>query len=106
MLACLGRDEENTRFCERCLLPLPEGDFESYDFCPWCSNSFGGFEARINESRRIIENTLDEQTGIQCGECGCEYEQPSRYPFRFCVGCGAPFAAEDEIVIELPWLVW
>ena len=28
-----------------------------------------------------------------------------RYPFRFCPECGAPFASDDEIVIELPFEV-
>lgn len=105
MLAYLRRSEEETRFCRRCLLPLPEGEFDSYDFCPWCSNSFGGYDACQDESRRIIERMWDEQTEIQCGECGSEYEQPARYPFKFCVVCGAPFAVEDELVIELPWTV-
>jgi hypothetical protein len=106
MLVYLRRAEDETRFCSRCLLPLPEGEFECYDFCPWCSKSFSGYEARMDESRRIIENMWDERTEIQCGECGCEYEQPARYPFRFCVACGAAFAAEDEMIIELPWTVY
>ena len=105
MLAYLERSEDETRFCRRCLLPLPEGEFDSYDFCPWCSNPFGGQDARIDESRRIIQHMWDQQTEIQCGECGSEYEQPARYPFKFCVVCGAPFAVEDELVIELPWTV-
>ena len=54
---------------------------------------------------QIIEREIEGWTGIQCGECGCEYEQPARYPYRFCAVCGAQFAAEDEVVIELPWLV-
>jgi hypothetical protein len=105
MLEYLRREEEGTRFCDRCLLPLPEDEFEFYGFCPWCSKSLNGQDPREDESRKIIENMWDELTGIQCGECGCEYEQPARYPFRFCVVCGAPFAAEDELVIELPWTV-
>jgi uncharacterized CHY-type Zn-finger protein len=105
MLSYLQKHESETRFCGRCKLPLPEGDFESYDFCPWCSRSLGGIEPRYDESRKIIESMMAEQTGIQCGECGCEYEQPARYPYRFCAVCGAPFATEDEIIIELPWLV-
>jgi hypothetical protein len=106
MLAYMQRPEGETDFCRRCLLPLPEGAFDSYDFCPWCSKSLGGMEPRFDESRRIIEGELEGRIlEIQCGECGSEYEQPARYPFRFCVVCGAPFAAEDEIVIELPWLV-
>ncbi len=88
------------------MLPLPEDEFECYGFCPWCSLSLNGQDPRIDESRRIIETMLDEVTGIQCGECGSEYEQPARYPFRFCVVCGAPFAAEDEMIIELPWTVY
>jgi hypothetical protein len=106
MLAYLQRDEEDTRFCERCLLPLPEGEFEAYDFCPWCSKSFGAMEPNFDQARRIIENdTLGNQVEIQCGECGCEYEQPARYPFKFCVICGAEFAVGDELVIVLPWVV-
>jgi hypothetical protein len=105
MLASLQLAEEETQFCRRCLLPLPEGEFESYDFCPWCSKSVRGLVPRLDESRKIIERELEEKIEIQCGECGCEYEQPARYPFRFCAICGAPFAAEDEVVIELPWLV-
>jgi rRNA maturation endonuclease Nob1 len=105
MVATLRLIEEETNFCRRCLLPLPEGEMESYDFCPWCSKSVRGLEPRRDESRKIIERALEEKIEIQCGECGCEYEQPARYPFRFCTICGAPFAAEDEIVIELPWII-
>lgn len=105
MLCYLQVSEETIRFCRRCLLPLPEGDYDSYDFCPWCAQSLGGLEPRIDESRKIIERELEGWIAIQCGECGCEYEQPARYPYRFCAVCGAQFAAEDEIVIELPWLV-
>jgi hypothetical protein len=105
MLAHLRRSEGDTACCPRCLLPFPEGEFESYNFCPWCLNSVRGCEARIDESRKII---LAERYGhdeIQCGECGGEYDQPTRYPFKFCPHCGAPFAAFDEILIELPFLV-
>ena len=105
MLAYLQLTAEDTRSCRRCFLPLPEGEFESYDFCPWCSKSLGGLEPRIDESRKIIGRELGAKIEIQCGECGGEYEQPARYPFRFCAICGAPFSAEDEIVIELPWLI-
>jgi hypothetical protein len=106
MLLYLRVPEGETRFCPRCLLPLPEGKYDSYDFCPWCSKSLGGIEPRFDESRKIIKrDELEERIEIQCGECGCEYEQPARYPYRFCAGCGAPFASEDEFVIELPWLV-
>ncbi len=106
MLLYLQASEEEIRFCQRCLLPLPEGEYDSYDFCPWCSKSLGGIERRLDESRKIIEREeLERRVAIQCGECGCEYEQPARYPYRFCAVCGAPFAAEDEIIIELPWLV-
>ncbi len=34
MLSYLERTEENTRCCRECLLPYPEGEFESYSFCP------------------------------------------------------------------------
>ena len=69
-------------------------------------NHKGGIEPRLDESRKIIEREeLERRIGIQCGECGCEYEQPALYPYRFCAACGAPFAAEDEIIVELPWLV-
>jgi hypothetical protein len=105
MLAYMRLVEEETHFCRRCLLPLPEGDFDSYDFCPWCSKSLGGLEPRLDESRKILERELEGRIEIQCGECGSEYEQPALYPFKFCVVCGAPFAMEDEIVIELPWLI-
>jgi len=105
MLIYLQVREEETRFCQRCLLPLPEGEYDSYDFCPWCSKSLGGIEPRIDESRKIIEWEVENWIQIQCGECGCEYEQPARYPYRFCAVCGAQFASEDEVVIELPWLV-
>ena len=40
-----------------------------------------------------------------CGECGGEYEQPTMFPFKYCPHCGAPFADEDELLIELPFLV-
>jgi rRNA maturation endonuclease Nob1 len=106
MLVYLQVPEEEMRFCRRCLLPLPEGDFESYDFCPWCSKSLGGMEPRLDESRKIIESEERERhLEIQCGECGAEYDQPARYPYKFCPVCGAAFAAEDEVIIELPWLV-
>ena|SRR5437773_182921 len=105
ILLYLGLSEQDTRFCERCLLPLPEGDFERYSFCPWCSQSLTGYTPCYDESRRIIENEWDNQTEIQCGACGGEYEQPARYPFRFCAHCGAPFAPEDELVIVLPFRV-
>ena len=105
MLLYLGRTEPDTNFCDRCLLPLPEGEFESYSFCPWCSWSLTGYDPRYDESRKIIENERGIQTEIQCGECGGEYEQPARYPFRFCAHCGAPFASEDELVIVLPFTV-
>ena len=105
MLAYLQVSEDEMRSCQRCLLPLPEGEFESYDFCPWCCRSLGGIEPRYDESRKIIEKEMGRLTEIQCGECGAEYEQPARYPYRFCAGCGAPFAKEDEIIVELPWLV-
>ncbi len=105
MLAYMQLTVEDARFCRRCFLPLPEGEFESYDFCPWCSKSLGGLEPRNDESRKIIGRELESKVEIQCGECGCEYEQPARYSFRFCAICGAPFAAEDEIIIELPWLI-
>ena len=105
MITYLQRTEEETRFCRRCMLPLPEDEYEAYDFCPWCSKPLGGLEPRIDESRKIIERELGMRIEIQCGECGCEYEQPARYPFRFCPVCGAQFAPEDEMIIELPWLV-
>ncbi len=105
MLAYLQLVEEETRFCLRCMLPLPEGEYDSYDFCPWCSRSLGGIEPRLDESRKIIGRELEGRIEIQCGECGCEYEQPARYPYRFCAVCGAPFAEEDELIIELPWQV-
>jgi len=105
MLVYLQIPEEETRFCRRCMLPLPEGEYESYDFCPWCSRSLGGLEPRLDESRKILGRELERRIEIQCGECGCEYEQPALYPFRFCAVCGAPFAREDEMIIELPWLV-
>jgi hypothetical protein len=105
MLAYLERAEDDTRFCRRCLLPLPEDSCESYDFCPWCANALSGFEPCLTESRRIVESMFQQETAIQCGECGSEYEQPARYPFRFCVVCGAHFSAQDEMVIELPWVV-
>jgi uncharacterized CHY-type Zn-finger protein len=106
MLLYLQVAEAEVRFCRRCTLPLPEGEYESYDFCPWCSNSFGGMRPRYDESRKIIaREELERRTGIQCGECGSEYEQPARYPYRFCAVCGAPFADEEEVIIELPWLV-
>jgi hypothetical protein len=105
MLAYLGRSEDEARFCGRCRLPLPEGDYDCYSFCPWCCNSLTGCPPCYDEARRVIEREWDDHTDIQCGECGCEYEQPARYPFRFCANCGAPFAAEDEIVVVLPFRV-
>ncbi len=105
MLAALGRTEQDTTCCRQCRLPYPEGDFESYNFCPWCDISIRGLEQRVDESRKII---LAERFGmdeIQCGECGGEYEQPTLYPFKFCPHCGAPFAEIDELLVELPFLV-
>jgi rRNA maturation endonuclease Nob1 len=106
MLHYLQVTEKEVAFCRRCTLPLPEGEYESYDFCPWCSNSVGGIEPRYDESRKIIaRGELERRMEIQCGECGSEYEQPARYPYRFCAVCGAPFAEDEEVIIELPWLV-
>ncbi len=106
MLAYMQVSEQDTRFCGRCLLPLPEGEYDSYDFCPWCAQSLGGIEPELDESRRIIEREeLERRVEIQCGGCGAEYEQPARYPYRFCAVCGAQFAPEDELIIELPWLI-
>jgi hypothetical protein len=105
MLAYLGRSSRDTAFCLQCMLPYPEGEFESYSFCPWCLYSIHGTEARIDESRKVILNERYGNDEIQCGECGGEYAQPTRYPFKFCPHCGAPFAAFDEILIELPFLV-
>ena len=53
---------------------------------------------RIDKSRKTIEKERYGHDEIQCGE----YEQPTLYPFKFCPHCGAPFAAQDEILIELP----
>jgi uncharacterized CHY-type Zn-finger protein len=105
MLLTLNRTEDETDFCGRCHLPLPADDFEAYEFCPWCDQSLCGDAARIDESRRIVEHQWGAEDDIQCGECGCEYAQPSRFPFRFCPHCGARFADEDEILIELPFLI-
>ncbi len=105
ILNYLDRTEDDTDFCGRCHLPLPTGDLESYEFCPWCDRSLNGFEPRPDESRRIVEHQWEVQDDIQCGECGGEYEQPGHYPFPFCPHCGASFAVEDEIVVELPFLV-
>ncbi len=102
ILAHLDRTTDDTLCCRECLLPYPEGDYEAYDFCPWCALSINGREARIDESRKIIEKERYGNDEIQCGECGGEYEQPTLYPFKFCPHCGAPFAAQDEILIELP----
>jgi hypothetical protein len=102
MLAHLGRTSADTACCRQCLLPHPEGDYEAYNFCPWCSLSIRGREARFDESRKIIQNERYGNDEIQCGECGGEYEQPTLYPFRACPHCGAPFAAVDELLIELP----
>ncbi len=104
ILGHLGRTESDTAGCGRCLLPYPEGDFESYDFCPWCSFAIRGREPRYDESRKIILSERYGSDEIQCGECAGEYEQPTRYPFKFCPHCGAPFAEQDEILIELPWV--
>jgi hypothetical protein len=105
MVVYLKRSEEELSFCRRCFLPFPEGEYDAYDFCPWCSISLGGMEPRLDESRKIVGEPIEDLVEIQCGECGCEYQQPVRYPFRFCAVCGAPFAPEDEYIIELPWLV-
>ena len=102
MLAQLGRTKEDTACCRRCLLPYAEGDFESYNFCPWCDVSIRGLEERTDESRKII---LAERFGMDEIQCGEEYEQPTLYPFKFCPHCGAPFAEIDELVVELPFLV-
>ena len=105
ILSYLDRSEDDTDFCDRCHLPLPSDEFEEYEFCPWCDQSFSGDEPRLDESRRIVEHRWPVQDEIQCGECAAEYEQPNRYPFPFCPHCGAPFATEDEMVIELPFLI-
>ncbi len=102
ILARLDRTTDDTLCCHRCFLPYPEGDYEAYSFCPWCALSINGREARIDESRKIIEKERYGNDEIQCGECGGEYEQPTLYLFKFCPHCGAPFAAQDEILIELP----
>lgn len=105
ILTCLDRSESEMDFCGRCHLPLPTGDYESYEFCPWCDQPLNGTVPRLDESRRIIQHQWEVRDDIQCGECGGEYEQPNRYPFRFCPHCGAPFAIEDELMIELPFLM-
>ena len=105
MVTYLARDEDGLDFCGQCHLPLPHGDFEAYAFCPWCDQALGADRPRIDESRRIIRHNWESQDDIQCGECGGEYSQPGRYPFRFCPHCGAPFAPDDELVIELPFEV-
>ena len=69
---CGWQNRLDARFCQRCFLPLPEGEFESYDFCPYCSKSLGGLEPRMDESRKIIGRELKAKVEIQCGECGCE----------------------------------
>lgn len=104
MLYHLRRTRAATLCCDQCLLPYPEGEFEAYNFCPWCCLSVNGREPRIDESRKIIQKERYGQDEIQCGECGGEYDQPTPYPFRFCPHCGAPFAAQDEILVELPFL--
>ena len=105
ILTFLARSETDTDFCGRCHLPLPAGDYESYDFCPWCDMSINGGAPCSDEARRIIEHQWATEDEIQCGECGSEYEQPNRYPFRFCPQCGARFADQDELVVELPYLI-
>jgi hypothetical protein len=105
MLAYLQADLASVTCCRRCLLPYPEGEYESYSYCPWCDLSIQGREARIDESRKIIGRQRYGNDEIQCGECGGEYEQPTMFPFKFCPHCGAPFADEDELLIELPFLV-
>ena len=106
MLLHLGRTEDDTACCRQCLLPYPEGDWESYNFCPWCDLSVRGLEERIDESRKVILDIRFGNDEAQCGECGAEFEQPTRYPFKFCPHCGAPFAAQDELLITLPFLAW
>ena len=103
ILGYLNRSEDDTDFCGRCHLPFPVDDYEEYEFCPWCDQSICGYRPREAESRRIIEHQREVHVDIQCGECGCEYGQPIRYPFSFCPHCGAKFAAEDELLIELPF---
>ncbi len=105
MMIYLDRTDEDTRFCRRCLLPLPEDRFEEYSFCPWCGLSLNGMEPDCDESRRIIENEWEGVTDIQCGNCGADYQQPGRHRFRFCAHCGSRFAEEDELVIVLPFIV-
>lgn len=105
MLLYLNRSEGDTDFCGRCHLPLPADEYESYEFCPWCDQSICGDRPRTDESRRIVEHEWGVEDDIQCGECGGEYAQPTRFPFRFCPHCGARFANEDEILIELPFLI-
>ena len=105
ILEHLGRTEEDTTCCPQCLLPHPEGDFESYSFCPWCLHALCGLEERIDESRKFVLDVRFGNDEIQCGECGGEYEQPTRYPFKFCPHCGAPFAEHDELLMVLPFRV-
>ncbi len=105
ILSYLDRSENEMDFCGRCHLPLPSGEFEEYEFCPWCDVSFNGDAPRGDESRRIIEHQWEVQDEIQCGECGGEYEQPNRYPFCFCPHCGARFAFGDKLIVELPFVV-
>ena len=104
ILSYLDRSEDETDFCGRCHLPLPAGDFEEYEFCPWCDQLFNGDAPRLDESRRIIEHQWTVQDEIQCDECGAEFEQPNRYLFWFCPHCGAPFAFGEELIVELPFL--
>jgi len=105
MVLYLDRNEAELDFCDVCLLPFPAGEFESYSFCPWCDCALVGDAPRADESRRIVEHTWAREEDIQCGECGGQYSQPGRYRFRFCPHCGAPFAPEDELLIELPFRV-
>jgi Zn finger protein HypA/HybF involved in hydrogenase expression len=105
MLVRLNRSVDDTVCCEQCLLPYPEGDYESYDFCPWCMLSIRGLEERIDESRKVILDVRFGNDEIQCGECGGEYEQPTLYPFKYCPHCGAHFAEFDELLMVLPFTV-
>ena len=58
MLVYMQLTEEETHFCRRCLLPLPEGDYDSYDFCPWCGNSLSGYDPCFCQS-----------CGLYCESC-------------------------------------
>ena len=76
MLLYLGRTEQDIFFCGRCLLPLPEGEYERYRFCPWCSKSPDGYPPNA-----VLKN-VQAFTWAEIHQFGAESEQTLRLPCK------------------------